>query len=873
MQNKFGAKRFAVALVAGLMAGSSLGAVAPAMAQAKMSITIPSQPAADAIAELARVANVQILFDHAKLKGVRTREVRGATSAREALSIMFAGTRLEVGETETGALIVRGQELSATGAGDESEIVVTGTNIRGAAPESSQLVVIDRAAVERSGYTSVGRLIQSLSQNYNGIDESLDRGSVGATPSTRNFSGGQSVNLRGLGAGSTLTLINGHRVAPSGAQGGFVDISAIPLDAVESVEVLTGGASSIYGGDAVAGVVNFKLRRSYDGLQTRGGYGLATEGDLSEYRAGLLAGHEWAGGGLLVSYDYYRRDALNALDRSFSDSSGLDFDLLPRQNRHSVLVAGSQELSSNVTLNGDFLYGSRRTRLVRANTLTSPLRSGTTNTNQYGGTLGLEIALPAGWAANVTGGYSEVGSLTSPDLRDAFDSRSTMWFGEARADGTLFDLPGGAVRTAVGVAYRREGIRTENVTDAVVEADTSRKVGALFGELLIPLIGDGNSLPGINLLELSLSGRLDDYSDFGSEFTYKVGAAWRPVPSLKFSATYSTAFNPPDLGLVGEGLGAPSINVLQNDILNMLLVQNPEIADDRTFLLVSGTNPGLEAETSTSLNLGMEYEQAIGAGKLVLSANYFDISFKNRLGVAEIPGGVFNVINVALSSPESLPDGLVEFSPSLSSVEALIASSQAAGRFSDTLGLFTTAADVGIIVNYMMTNLSSTKVRGFDFGATYTAPLLDGQFGASLSGTYLTKYDVRNSSATPALDVLDTIFNPIDLKVRGNLSWSKDGFTVSSAINYAGSYKDNRPAITEKLDAWTTVDLAVSYAFPDRDGRNFLDNMKVSFAVQNIFNENPPFVGDNFQVGIFGYDATNANPLGRFASVSLVKNW
>src|SRR6185312_10051286 len=113
---------------------------------------------------------------------------------------------------------------------------------------------------------------------------------------------GTGVNLRGLGNAATLVLVNGHRVAPGNTAGNFVDISMIPLYAVERIEVVTVGASAVYGADAVGGVVNIILGRNLDGAETRARYGSVTSGSTTERQVGQTLGHGWDTGTVQLIY-------------------------------------------------------------------------------------------------------------------------------------------------------------------------------------------------------------------------------------------------------------------------------------------------------------------------------------------------------------------------------------------------------------------------------------------------------------------------------------------------------------------------------------------------------------------------------------------
>ena len=147
-------------------------------------------------------------------------------------------------------------------------IEVTGSRIRRVdAENASPVVTIDRAAIEKTGKLTIGDLVQEL-PNIAGA----------ATNPTVNNGGGtgaSTIDLRGLGSQRTLVLINGRRVVHQGGNDGGADVNAIPASAVERIEVLTVGASSVYGSDAVAGVVNFIMRKDFEGMQASIDYGIS----------------------------------------------------------------------------------------------------------------------------------------------------------------------------------------------------------------------------------------------------------------------------------------------------------------------------------------------------------------------------------------------------------------------------------------------------------------------------------------------------------------------------------------------------------------------------------------------------------------------
>ncbi len=194
--------------------------------------------------------------------------------------------------------IAKGEDASTL-----EEIVVTGSHIRGVETAGSKLIVIGREQIDASGYGRVEDVLATVAQNFNRAN-----GAVG-DPGFFNLNFGAEVQLRGLGAGTTLTLVNGQRQGSSGWQGSFTDISTIPASAIERIEILPEGTAALYGSDAIGGVVNIILRRNFEGIEARV-RGSATNSGATERSAALLLGHTGSRGNVLAGVQFNDSDAL-----------------------------------------------------------------------------------------------------------------------------------------------------------------------------------------------------------------------------------------------------------------------------------------------------------------------------------------------------------------------------------------------------------------------------------------------------------------------------------------------------------------------------------------------------------------------------------
>lgn len=208
------------------------------------------------------------------------------------------------------------------------EIVVTGSLIKRTDTETpSPVQVISADDIKNTGYTNISDVMRNLSANGQGaLSQSFGQAFA---------SGGSGVALRGLTVGGTLTLIDGERMVSyplsDDNQRSFVDISAIPFNAVDSVEVLKDGASALYGADAIAGVVNVKLKKQYVGSEFTAEAGTSQHADgTTEHLAGIMGWGDLASDGynLYVAVDFHHQDKILGANRS-AGFTNLDWSGLP----------------------------------------------------------------------------------------------------------------------------------------------------------------------------------------------------------------------------------------------------------------------------------------------------------------------------------------------------------------------------------------------------------------------------------------------------------------------------------------------------------------------------------------------------------------
>lgn len=192
-------------------------------------------------------------------------------------------------------------------------IVVTGSRIRGIEPTGSPVIGLGRDDIEQSAASTTTELLSELPQvfNFGATDASF----TSANNQNANRTFGTGINLRGLGTESTLTLLDGRRLAGAGTQSQYFDPSVIPTMAIARLEILADGSSGIYGSDAVGGVVNILLRKDFNGAELMGRVRFAD--GFEEYQAGAALGKTWGSGSIMVAGEFNRRGTLFAADRAY----------------------------------------------------------------------------------------------------------------------------------------------------------------------------------------------------------------------------------------------------------------------------------------------------------------------------------------------------------------------------------------------------------------------------------------------------------------------------------------------------------------------------------------------------------------------------
>jgi iron complex outermembrane receptor protein len=230
-------------------------------------------------------------------------------------------------------------------------IVVTGSLIaRQDFDADSPIVTVDADAISAQGPGTIEATLNQMPQ-FTALRP-------GSSFSDGGRGGRNNANMRGLGIARTLVLLDGRRMQPSDSLGA-IDLNTLPTQMIESVEVITGGASAAYGSDAIAGVVNFKLKRNFEGLMIDGQYGVTGEGDSGSAETFITAGGDFAEGrgNAVLSLSYLNREFSPRKNRDFFMNSSIAGNLAG-----GIFQPDAQNLWSQAALNQLFItqYGEAR---------------------------------------------------------------------------------------------------------------------------------------------------------------------------------------------------------------------------------------------------------------------------------------------------------------------------------------------------------------------------------------------------------------------------------------------------------------------------------------------------------------------------------
>jgi iron complex outermembrane receptor protein len=859
---------------AAIIAAVAAAAVPGNVLAQQRSFNVPAGPATRAIPEFARQAGVQITAPASRLRGRRTQAIKGVRDLHEALTRLLEDTGLRVladdGRTITLGLVREPEPIPTAGwggleptqASDEStesqSIIVTGTRIRGAMV-ASPTIRIDREDIARSGHQDLGEVIRAIPQNFSGGQNptiTLGTGDV----ANQNANNGSGLNLRGLGPDATLTLVNGNRLA----FGGFaqsIDISAVPLGAVERLEIVTDGSSAIYGADAVAGVANVITRRNFKGLETGVTARGATGGGLFRIGAAATAGLAWTGGGALIAYDFQHDDGLESRHRRYLGYMDPVNTVYPPSDQHSLFVNIHQTITGGVTFDMDALYLERSFDRTAKNSFLFLTSHG--KARIFSIAPSLEVAVSGDWALTVTGTYGSDQSRSS-DYTALFGNAiakgtncycNKAWTAQVSAAGTLFALPAGNVGLAAGGGYRNnryDSRNQNNLTNVFSRSRGNQPSRYGFAEIFAPLVGPEMGIAGINRLNFTAAARYEDYSDFGSVTTPKIGLVYEPISGLRFKGSWGRSFKAPTL--------VQQLSPLSVSLSSASSFGATGLPATASVLFINGNGGTLRPERARTWTATAQIQPDVLPG-LSVELTYFDVSYTDRI-VQPVDSVLSSVFGNADYAQYLLRD------PTPVQQAELIARAPRGISRNETPYAYNPANVIGIIYNNY-TNVAREQARGFDLNASYVFDLFGGRASGNGSASWL-RSDRQNRAGAGVIQRAGIVFNPAKFRARGALAWSKGGLTMAGSVNVLGRVVDDQQAITLHQPRFTTVDATLRYRM--RRSASVFSDLEAVLILTNLFDRKPPLRTPAADYAT-NFDSTNYSATGRLIGMSLTKHW
>jgi len=852
-------------------------------------------------------------------------------------------------------------------------VEITGSLIKRSVDDEGSLpiTIIKADELRKAGVTSVEGIIQMLafSQSSTSSINAIGSGTGGASYA----------NLRGLGSNKTLVLLNGRRVAAFAFAVDGVDLNAIPFAVIERVEVLRDGASSIYGTDAVGGVINFITKTNYSGGNIAVEASAPKETGGKRHREAVTFGVgdlETNGHNFWLSADKQQSARIRAIDREFaktgiipekgvngnspttfpgnfsqastnitgnktapgcappfsvvnpSNSSACVFDfsstidIVPDVEQNTVAARWNAKVGANSVLSTEIVKTSNRNvarvaadpvsgitiapsnpfyptnypgidntksvtaawRMVPAGNRTNESVSGADRIvlNLSGEVAGFDYRAGYYYTRNDAYDGAVDGYVNAPFVRAQVAAGNLNPFAEAnaaqlalieqakrrgvfvnamgktsgvdfKASTEWFAMGGGNAAYAVVAEMRQEVYQSDTNDDVVLAIPSAgrspshkggkRDVAALAAEL---------TLPFSKALEVSLSGRADKYSDFGTSFNPKIGVRFQPVSSLVFRGSANTGFKAPTLDDLYAAQTVTFASAPSNDpvlcpggVVNTAAGGVTSRDCNSQVQVQQGGNTQLRPEKSKTFSLGVAFEPI---KNLTMSADYFNIKVTDQINA---PGQASIMAN-----PTQYAANFVRCKQLPAAAKTELNRCLADNADSNAIAYIIALSD----------NLGILNTSGIDFNFGYSTSLgAMGQLAFNWDATWVESYEYQNTP-TDAIKQNVGVYSdgsPIfRWKHSGSLTWSKGDWSSRLGVRHQTGYVDaNAPSIVVggpsfygNVEAYTLVDISVS-AKP-------IKGMNMTVGLKNAFDTKPSFSnqGDRSQRG---YDPRYSDPYGR----------
>jgi len=419
----------------------------------------------------------------------------------------------------------------------------------------------------------------------------------------------------------------------------------------------------------------------------------------------------------------------------------------------------------------------------------------------------------------------------------------------AVADGTMFSLPAGDVKLAVGAEHTYESIDAMYGQGLVgmpslERATADRNVWSIFAEMMVPVIADSSR---VGALDLSLSVRHDRYNDVGNTTNPKIGLTWYPLDYLRVRANWGTSFHAPSLGDTAGAVDTRA-QVLNNSPYRQPGSPNSDLL--RPTILLAGGSLDLQPEEADTWSLGFDWTPAGALDGLSASVTYYNIKFTNAIQVLPFRE-VAMYINPGYSR-------LWTINPTLE--EALAAT---AGMWvenaPDIASLYAGNTPPYVIIDARRKNLGGFNLTGLDFNLGYTRAAGPGDLLLNLGGTYGLKRDV---SATAGSPMISEVHLSSRYTAMASIGYQLNDFRTQLLVRNNDGYIISAGSQT-RISSFTVADLSLGW---DINRAGWWSDTMVTINIDNVLDRNPPFRNNADGYG-------NGSTLGRLFIVGINKKF
>jgi iron complex outermembrane recepter protein len=409
----------------------------------------------------------------------------------------------------------------------------------------------------------------------------------------------------------------------------------------------------------------------------------------------------------------------------------------------------------------------------------------------------------------------------------------------------VFSLPAGDVNMAIGTEFRRESFSLDNDRNSELNAFVARspapdafppkrEVKELYVEFGVPLLAS---------LDLDLAGRYSDYDRFGSTSNPKVGLKWRPVTSVMLRASWGTGFRAPTFAEAFGGQTRGFATIVDPcagaDFASLPGCNGRQAPANTTGTFVlSGGNPDLQPEDADNLTLGAVFTPTFAPG-LAVTLDFYQIKKEEIIGTIDR--------------------------------NFVLAQNAADGSYADRITRDpTTNAVLEVIAT--RANLLDQEISGIDLGLQYeTSELRLGRFAFRTDVTYLKDFEQSPAPGAAPVRRVGTYTDATGTLARfrgsGRVSWMRGPLTLSTGLRFVGGVRNDGSLRVNgerlRADSYVQNDWLASYEFEPVD-------LRITVAVENLFDEMPPFLEGNFANG---FDTGSFNSRGRYFMTRFEKSF